>query len=122
MKEKIREDGCGKVYICNTFTLGMLKNKEGVFRYKRITLEEAIGYLKEDFESAVGHQATAELLSELFGIEIPVRRTQIFLGHGDVLIVAQIGVRLDEGKILSKDELYSLLKEGKLYFVKVEVL
>lgn len=112
----------GKIYICNTFTLGMLKNREGAFRYRRISLEEAIGYLKEDFESAVGHQATAELLSELLGFEIPVRRVQISLEQGDILIVAQLGVRLEEGKILSKDELYSLLKDGKLYFVLVEVL
>lgn len=114
--------GEGKVYICNTFTLGMLKNKRGAFKYERISMEEVVGYLKEDFESAVGHQGMADLLSELFGVCIPVRRTQIFLNEGDVLIVAQLGVRLEEGRILTKEELRQLMKEGKLYFVKVELI
>jgi len=58
--------------------------------------------------SAVGHESTAKLLSQLLGIEIPVNRIEIKIEYGDKLIVFQLLQRLPEGKVLSEEELRQL--------------
>jgi len=54
--------------------------------------------LELGFESAVGHQSTAEILSTLLGVEVPAGETTIKLQSGDILIVFQLGVRFNEGQ------------------------
>ena len=83
--------------------------------YKRQLLERG-------FISAIGHQGTAELLSELLGMNIPVNRIAIRLDHGDRAIVIQLLERLPEGKILSREEIIQLYQQGKvkLYLVEIE--
>jgi hypothetical protein len=93
-------------------------------RFQRISLEGAKSKLKLGFEvqSAIGHQSTADVLSKLLDMEIPVNRTEIKLKRGDILIVFQLATRLPEGQVLSKEEVMELYKQGKAYFVMVEVV
>jgi len=79
-------------------------------------------FLELGFESAVGHQSTAEILSTLLGIEVPVNRTAIKLQSGDILIVFQLNIRLAEGQVLSKEEVLDLYNNGQASFVFVEVV
>ena len=77
----------------------------GVFSYKSISLDEAIELLKQGFTSAVGHEATANFLTQLTGIQVPVNRVQIQMRQGDKAIVFQVLQRLPEGKVLNEEEL-----------------
>jgi hypothetical protein len=91
-------------------------------KVRPITLEEVKDLLREGFVSAVGHQATAEVLSLLLGTEIPFNRTSISLSQGDRLIVFQIRTRLEEGRVLNKEEVDALYQQGLTSFYLVEVL
>ena len=96
------------VYIANAFALSMIEEKEAILRIKEISKEEVKEILKEGFISAIGHQSTAEILSQLLDINIPFNRVQIKITPSDKLIVFQILTRLEEGKILSKEEISKL--------------
>ena len=51
-----------------------------------------------DIVSCIGHTDTANVLSDILGMEIPVNRMSVTLNDGDVLYVAQlIDGRLPEG-------------------------
>ena len=93
----------GKTYLANAFSLSMLNTPSTV------KIEEAaVGRVKDllkTFESAIGHESTAEFLTRLLGIPVPVRRVAIQLAPGDTLVVFQLLQRLPEGKVLSSGEL-----------------
>jgi len=114
------------VFLCNAFSLSMLGRlpTEGrTVRVRPISLEEVKSLLQEgNYVSAVGHPATAEVLSALLGVRVPPNRVAIQLRSGDVLIVFQISVRLAEGQILSAEEVQSLYDQGLASFLEVEVL
>jgi hypothetical protein len=87
----------------------------GEYRFKKISVEEAKALLGGGFTSAVGHKATADVLSSVLGINIPENRIAISLEKGDIAVVFKLGVRLPEGKVLSAEELRELKFElGKL--------
>ncbi len=116
-----------KIYLSNAFSLNMLNLNPEVPAPVRlfvspISLKQVKSLLELGFESAVGHQATAEILSTLLGIEVPANRTAIKLNSGDVLIVFQLGIRLAEGQVLSKEEVLDLYNKGQASFVSVEVV
>jgi len=98
------------LYVLNSLIIPVNfdERSEAVVRMKKITIEEAKSLLKNPFVSAVGHEGTAKLLSELLGIEIPVNRTTIFMKQGDLAIHFFLKERLPEGKVLSKEELQGL--------------
>jgi hypothetical protein len=81
----------------------------GTYTYKPISIEEAKEILKNNqFISAIGHESTAKLLSEILNINIKAERIQIKMSSGDVAIVFQVLTRLPEGKILTKEELKNI--------------
>jgi len=87
----------------------------GEYRFVKISTEEAKDLLGGEFISAVGHKATAEVLTAVLGINIPENRIAISLEKGDIAVVFKLGVRLPEGKVLSAEELRELKFElGKL--------
>jgi hypothetical protein len=116
-----------KIYLSNAFSLNMLNLNPDVSVPARlfvrpIDLQRVKSLLELGFESAVGHQSTAEILSTLLGIEVPTNRTAIKLQSGDTLIVFQLGVRLQEGQVLDKEEVLDLYNKGQASFVMVEVV
>ncbi len=52
----------------------------------------------------MGHEATAKALSNVFNVEIPYNRIQIFLDNGDKLIAIILKKRLPEGQVLKTVE------------------
>jgi len=60
------------------------------------------------WESAVGHEGTAALLSKLLGVQIPTRRVAIQARPGDTLIHFALKTRLPEGRVLTEEELQQL--------------
>lgn len=91
-----------------------------VFVGERVGVEQVKEILKNGFVSAVGHESTAKVLSELLGMEIPTNRITVDMKIGDVAIAVQFLKRLPEGKVLNETELMKLFKEGVIEFRKLE--
>lgn len=85
-----------KILLGNAFSLQMLDlSKKTSVEIAPVAMEEV---LASGFESCVGHQDTANVLSTLLGVEVPMQRVSVHLDSGDILYVAQfIGGRLPEG-------------------------
>jgi len=78
-------------------------------RIREAKIDEIKNLLKNtQFTSAVGHSSTADLLSKMVQVEIPVNRINLKLAESDMLIVFQVLVRLEEGRVLSEAELSQL--------------
>lgn len=126
------------LYISNTFSLNML-DWDIASRFeidvKNITLERAKGeydfhrlaYGAENIKSAVGHEGTAKLISTLLGEPVEFNRVDVRLNpYTDWLLVFQVSFRLQEGQVLSFEEVFDLYKQGKIeiflvyYKIKVE--
>ena len=84
---------------------------EGTFELKGITLEEAkelVKNNKENLLSAVGHQSTADILTELLGLEIPVNRINFIQEAQQSALVFKLNGRAPEGVILSREEIETI--------------
>ena len=90
------------LYIVNAFSIQMLApsaTDRATLSFKPVTLEQAIKMVETNiFVSAIGHEDTANVVSKLLNVEIPMNRISVNLGNNDVLLVAQLsGGRLPEG-------------------------
>ena len=70
-----------------------------------ITVAEARRLLGQGFTSAVGHEGTAALLSQLLDIEVPINRVTITMAAGDAAVVLRVKQRLPEGVVLSAEQM-----------------
>jgi len=84
--------------LTNSFSINMLSGSMNVEFYK-ISLSMAVDLLKEyGFSSAVGHQDTANLFSNILDLDVPMNRSTVVLDQNTALIVGQYsGPRLPEG-------------------------
>ncbi len=73
-----------------------------------LSVSEAQNLLSAPFVSAIGHEASAAVLSQLLHREIPVNRIQIQMQRGDRALILRLLKRLPEGKILDETELKAL--------------
>lgn len=84
----------------------------GTFYYQKIEIDDVIFLLQnipsENITSAIGHQATAEVLSEKLGQPISVNRIAVQMEKGDKAIVFKLKKRLEETKALTKEEMQGL--------------
>ncbi len=78
----------------------------GTYKFKKLSKEEVVAMLKNElWVSVIGHQATADFLSQELDMEIPANRQAIKMERGDRAIVFRLYGRFPEGKILSREEL-----------------
>ena len=95
-----------KVILANAFSLSMLPSQpETLIKVSEISEEQVKQLLSEGFDSAVGHESTANFLSKKLSVEIKPNRKQIKLDDDTLLIVVQLMQRLPEGKVLSEEEI-----------------
>lgn len=82
----------------------------GTFNFRKVSVEEAKEFVNVngDIISAVGHQGTAEILSEILEKKVECNRIQVSMEPGDQALVFRLLTRLPEGIVLSKEELESL--------------
>lgn len=84
--------------LANAFSLNMLSQAKALVNVEQISLEEAKTVLANGFVSAIGHQDTANILSNMLGVVVEVNRVNVVLNDDTTLIVAQYkGPRLPEG-------------------------
>ena len=88
----------------------------GVFRLSgEISLAKARAMVRVGFESAIGHEATAVLLSQLLGVDVPEIRQRVQLLVGEKALVFRVKQRLPEGCIIQDiDELSRIPYEFSL--------
>jgi hypothetical protein len=76
----------------------------GSYEYKEISLKTVKNVIKcSGFRSAIGHESTAEILTELLEVDIPVNRFAYRQEVMDVAIVFKLNGRAPEGVILTKE-------------------
>lgn len=83
----------------------------GVSVYAPLTLQQAqwlVNQPSATVTSAIGHDATAQILSELLGQDVPVNRIQYKQRLGDVAIVFKLNGRPPEGRILTAEECHAI--------------
>ncbi|NMA58632.1 YddF family protein [Clostridium cochlearium] len=95
--------------------LGLLNTsiitEEGIFSLKTISLETAKEIVANNIgnlDSAIGHQSTANIMSILLGVEIPVNRQQFSQKVGQNCLVFKLNGRPEEGKILTIEEIKTI--------------
>jgi len=100
------------LYILNTLVVpvNFAQHPNITVTFKRVTVEEARALLNSNpnFVSAVGHEATAQLLTKLLGVQIPFNRISVYLKPGDRCLHFFLRSRLPEGRVLTEDELQKL--------------
>jgi hypothetical protein len=81
----------------------------GSFDFSPVTIEAAREWVAEgDIQSAVGHTGTAALLSEILGRDTPANRISVKMNSGDEALIIRVLQRLQEGAVLSAEELRSV--------------
>lgn len=85
---------------------GTVATTNGIYSIQNIDIETARKYVEQNgFISAIGHEATAQIMSELLGKEIPMNRIQFHQQVGQTAIVFKLNTRPPEGIILNIDQL-----------------
>jgi len=80
--------------------------------------EDVKNILSSNFISAIGHEATAKIITTQLGVNVPVNRVSISLKRGDTLLVYQLLKRLEEGKVLTEQEMMQV--PAKWYVVTLQ--
>jgi Domain of unknown function (DUF1874) len=88
------------VTIINTSIL----TSHGKFVYTPCSLEYAKELVADGANSAVGHPATAQILSVLLGVEVKPNRVEFKQGLNDLALVFKLKARLPEGVVLNSIE------------------
>lgn len=91
-----------KLAILNTSIL----TTTGTYTLEDVTLDRAKELVStNELDSAVGHQSTAEIMTTLLGVEIPMNRQMFAQQPGQQALVFKLNGRPEEGKILSVEEI-----------------
>lgn len=99
------------LYIFNTLVVPVNfdRSKDVVVEFTRLGVAEARRLVEgEKFQSVVGHEGTAKLLTQLLGVEVEFQRRTVFLVPGDMGLHFFLKQRLPEGTILSDEEVAKL--------------
>jgi hypothetical protein len=98
------------IYVLNTLVIPIDFERfpRVTVKIRKASIEEVRQLLSRGFISAVGHQATADLLTSLLQVPVQFNRIAVKAAPGDVLIHFVLKERIPEGKILSLEELRQL--------------
>ncbi len=97
----------------NTLPIGIFNGTvvttDGLYRIQQISIEEAKQLVAtHSTESAVGHSAAANLLSDILGISVNENRIQFVQQPGQLAIALKLNIRPQEGAVLTKAEMLSI--------------
>lgn len=83
----------------------------GSFTFNPLSLHDVRSLVREfqrtgkTIESAIGHQATAELLSSLLDLPVHTNRIEFTQTANDLGLVFKLNQRPPEGKVLNREEI-----------------
>lgn len=81
----------------------------GRYDYRPVTLDEARALVRaEAWQSAIGHDATARIVSRLLGIDCPTHRVAWRQQPGERALVLKLNGRPPEGSVLNEQEIEQL--------------
>lgn len=88
----------------------------GTYRLSDISVERAREILADgNFISAIGHESTAQIISTVLGMEVPMNRVNAsFDNVGDLAVCFKLNSRPKEGSILSLEDLVEIGFSWKL--------
>jgi hypothetical protein len=94
-----------KLGILNT----SIATENGIYELHPLTLDEARSIVKmamelDGIDSAVGHQGSADILTLLLGVDVPLNRQQFAQKPTQGAIVLKLKGRLPEGVVLESIE------------------
>jgi hypothetical protein len=85
---------------------GPICTTDGLYWVSEITPKEAQDLIRTyGFVSAVGHEASAEVLSAVLETEIPMNRIQFIQSVGQKAVALMLNIRPPEGTVLSTAEM-----------------
>ena len=94
---------------------GPVVTTNGLYRIRDITPEDAVKLVERcGYDSAIGHQAAADLLTEILGVPVELKRVQFLQRVGQHAISLKLKERPDEGTVLSVEEMKEIGYELKL--------
>lgn len=84
---------------------------EGEYSLTGISLEDArkltLAHVME-LDSAIGHASTAQIMTTLLGVDVPVNRQMFAQQVGQQALVFKLNGRPEEGKILTAEEIEAI--------------
>jgi len=96
-------------YILNSLIVPLARDiNEAEIHLRKVSVEEAKEFIINGFLSAIGHEATAKLLTELLGADIPYNRVAVEMHPGDQALHFVLRQRLPEGTVLDIEALSAL--------------
>lgn len=81
---------------------------DGDYTLRSITLDEARAMVAKGYQSFIGHESTAQVMTELLGVPVEANRQGWFPEPGDSAICFKLNSRPKEGAILTRAELESI--------------
>ena len=111
-----------RLIIASAFSLNMLPFTPAriyVAETSRENFVRAINKLRIPRLSVIGHKATADVLSQILGWQVNENRINYVAENGDIIAVFIPGIRLEEGKVLTEDELKNF--PGRYFFVTIRL-
>ena len=114
-----------QIYLTNSFTPAMLMSMQSTVQFDEISKEEFCNAVSNDINAnainAIGHESTVSLINSICNTNLKVNRIAIKAKPGDQIYIFTVMVRLEEGKILSTQEIQQMYNEGKIKFVRARV-
>lgn len=91
--------------VSNAFSVNMLREM-AFLSFIPTNISDVKFYIQEgELYSIIGHKATADLLTAKLGVEIKYNRENYTRKKDDRIIVCLPNKRLDEGQVLTEEEL-----------------
>jgi hypothetical protein len=75
----------------------------------------------DNLVNAIGHKSTVNLINQMCKSDLKENRIQVKLKDRDEAFIIVVTERLDEGKVLSDEEIKQFLDQGKIkiYYARV---
>ncbi len=87
------------IYVLNSAVLTAF----GTYKFSEVSVEAVRELLQSPFTSAIGHEPTAAVLTEILELPIAHHRIQISMQPGDLGVVFRLKDRLPENTVLTKE-------------------
>jgi len=108
-------------YLTNAFSPSMLRMPASV-EFRQISEKEFCEEVeKGNHINAIGHQSTIDLVNSLCGSNLKMSRIMVQANVSDNIYIVVLSIRLEEGKMLSREEIQHLYEEGKVRFIRAVV-